>query len=69
MPFPIKFLILALLVGGLIEVVTNFRPILGSWPWEMPPLAHRFLAEAAAYLVGGAVTLARGNGPRAICSW
>ncbi len=60
-PFPIGFLILALLVGGLIEVVTNFRPILGSWPWEMPHLAHRFLAgAAAAYLVGGAVTLARG---------
>jgi hypothetical protein len=31
-PFPIKFLILALLVGGLIEGGINFRSILGSWP-------------------------------------
>ena len=62
MPFPVRFLILALLVGGLIGVVTNFPLILGFWPWEMPPLAHRFLAgAAAAYLVGGAVTLARGR--------
>jgi hypothetical protein len=61
-PFPVRFLTLALLVGGLIGVVTNFPPILGFWPWEMPPLAHRFLAgAAAAYLVGGAVTLARGR--------
>ncbi len=58
-PFPIRFLTRALLVGGLIGVVTNFPPILGIWPWEMPPLAHRFLAGAAAYLVGGAATLAR----------
>ena len=61
-PFPIRFLTRALLVGGLIGVVTNFPLILGFWPWEMPPLAHRFLAgAAAAYLVGGAVTLARGR--------
>jgi hypothetical protein len=59
-PFLVRFLTLALLIGGLIGGVTNFLLLAGYWPWEMPPLAHRFLASAAAaYVVGALITLTR----------
>ncbi|MGH3085951.1 MAG: hypothetical protein ACRDSJ_01370 [Rubrobacteraceae bacterium] len=52
-PFPVRFLTLALLVGGLVGGVANFLVLPGLWPWEMSPLAYRFLAGAAtAYVVG-----------------
>ena len=59
-PFLVRFLTLALLVGGFIGGVANFLLLAGYWPWEMPPLAHRFLAGAAtAYVVGALIALTR----------
>ena len=59
-PSLVRLLTLALLIGGLIGGVTNFMLLAGYWPWEMPPLAHRFLASAAAaYVVGALITLTR----------
>jgi hypothetical protein len=36
-PFLVRFLTLALLIGGLIGGVSNFLLLAGYWPWEMPP--------------------------------
>jgi hypothetical protein len=59
-PFLVRFLTVALLTGGLIGGITNFLLLPGFWTWEMPPLAYRFLASAAAaYVVGAAITLTR----------
>jgi hypothetical protein len=56
----VRFLTLALIVGGSIGFFTSFFLIPGIWPWEMSPLAYRFLAAAAAaYVVGGLIVLAR----------
>jgi MFS family permease len=56
-PFAVRFVTLALLVGGFLGGVTNFLLINGFWPWAMPDLAYRFLAAAAvAYVVGSLVT-------------
>ncbi len=59
-PFAVRFLTLALLVGGGIGFLANFFLISGFWPWEMSPLAYRFLAAAAAaYVVGSLIVFAR----------
>jgi hypothetical protein len=59
-PFLVRALTLALLIGGLSGGVANFLLMPGYWPWEMPALAHRFLAAAAAaYVVGSTITLTR----------
>lgn len=50
----------ALALGGAIGAVSAFALEKDLWVWEMPDLAHRFLATAAtAYVVGGAIVLAR----------
>ena len=60
LPFLVRLLTLALLVGGLIGGIANFLLLPGFWPWEMSPLAYRFLAgAAAAYVVGALITLTR----------
>ena len=60
LPFLVRLLTLALLVGGLIGGIANFLLLPGFWPWEMSPLAYRFLAGAvAAYVVGALITLTR----------
>ena len=60
LPFLVRLLTLALLVGGLIGGIANFLLLPGFWPWEISPLAHRFLAgAAAAYVVGALITLTR----------
>ena len=60
LPFLVRLLTLALLVGGLIGGIANFLLLPGFWPWEMSPLAYRFLSgAAAAYVVGALITLTR----------
>ena len=57
-PLPVSILILALLGGGGIGALVNLWVIPAAWPWEMPLLAHRFLAgAAAAYFVGSSIVL------------
>ena len=57
---PLVILAAALALGGAIGAVSQFVLLKGLWVWEMPDLAHRFLAAAAsAYVVGGAIVLAR----------
>lgn len=59
-PFPVRLLTIALIGGGLIGGLTNFLLMPDFWPWSMPALVHRFLAAAAAaYVVGGVLTLTR----------
>jgi hypothetical protein len=59
-PAPVRLLTVALAVGGLIGGLGNFLLLSGYWPWEMPDLARRFLAgAAAAYVVGGLIALRR----------
>ena len=61
-PLLVRFLTLALLIGGLTGGIANFLLLDGFWPWEMPPLAHRFLAgAAAAYVVGTLFVFASGR--------
>ena len=50
----------ALALGGAIGAISQFVLVKGLWVWDMPDLAHRFLAAAAsAYVVGGAIVLMR----------
>ena len=59
-PLLIRALILALMLGGAVGTVTSFLLVHRAWPWTMPDLAFRFLAgAAAAYAVGGLLTLTR----------
>src|SRR5690349_2421875 len=59
-PFLIRFITLALLGGGLIGGLSNLFLMPGFWPWNMPDLAYRFLAgAAAAYVVGSLITFTR----------
>lgn len=60
LPFGVRFLALALVIGGGIGAISSFLLIGDLWVWPMPELAHRFLAAAAAgYVAGGAVALVR----------
>ncbi|MEA2190267.1 MAG: hypothetical protein QOI73_388 [Solirubrobacteraceae bacterium] len=60
MPRPLLALAAALTLGGAIGAVSQFVLFKDLWVWEMPDLAHRFLAAAAgAYVVGGAIVLLR----------
>lgn len=59
-PFAVRFLTLALFVGGTFGFLASFFLIPGFWPWEMSPLAYRFLAAAAAaYVVGSLIVFTR----------
>ena len=59
-PRPLLILAAALALGGAIGAVSQFVLVKNLWVWEMPDLAHRFLAAAAsAYVVGGAIVLLR----------
>ncbi len=59
-PFQVRLLTLALLIGGFVGGVANFLLVPGFWPWEMSPLAYRFLSgAAAAYVVGSLVVFGR----------
>ncbi len=63
-PTPVRYLVVALLVGGLTGGIINFLLIPGAWPWPMPALAYRFLGgAAAAYSVGSFLTLRRRRWP------
>lgn len=59
-PTPLLVLAAALALGGAIGAVSQFLLVKGLWIWDMPDLAHRFLAAAAAaYAAGGVLVLAR----------
>jgi hypothetical protein len=59
-PRPLLLLAAALALGGAIGAISQFVLFKELWVWEMPDLAHRFLAAAAsAYVVGGAIVIAR----------
>ena len=56
LPLLVRLVILALLGGGGIGALVNLWVIPSAWPWQMPLLAHRFLAGAgAAYCAGGVI--------------
>jgi hypothetical protein len=53
----VRILTIALFIGGLSGGLSNFNGVV-FWPWNMPLLAHRFLASAsAAYVIGSLLTL------------
>jgi len=63
-PLLARFVTIFLLGGGLVGMTTSFFLLKGAWPWQMPDLAYRFLAgAAAAYAVGSLITLLRPNWP------
>jgi hypothetical protein len=56
-PFAVRFVTLALLVGGFTGGITNLLLVPGFWPWNMPALAYRFLAAAAFAYVAGSIVV------------